>query len=637
MSEVSSNIIPYDNKDSNTSIKTSKNKGYTEGYTIDSFPITIRTSSSADEIRLTLKRINPPQSSISQLLFGRNYIEIKGEDGISGYAKISQLSRIFKVSKKVIQKTSDLISWLETSKSVSNITNDFFSKTSPLKAFSTMIHVVNKIKSTDHLKEIISGFHSVKIIQTIMTVGMKLGSLANTSLEKPTEYQATDSSFGFTIDKEENVFIRGSTLSSSGQFKMNRIAIKLGDKISQYRIQTVEALESSQIDQVNDAQNEAILMQRLCNLRIQNVMKPYLVTYESEDGVKKKFTMIQTEFEGDISHYFSGGSNEKEILKHNNIRVLLKVLSNAANGLAGMHRNGIVHFDVTPENILINNNEGFMTDFGLSRQIEPEKDIINGRLAKKAYFSPEEFQRKEKQDPTKIDSFSLGLTLFTMLTGFPPSLTIRDDKGNLILNKYGNPIKVPFGGAGILNHEKSKLENHNALELDEPLELPDNYDKLIKADFASQIRFELNSQINILIDKMNKCSELSSSAEKTQIKIKKKELKIRINALKGVCAGLLVEDPNKRLSCSDASKKLKKLSNKSKFGVSIIPDPPIISSDRDVTIDPDTQIIVPIRGATSKPAPQIISPVRKLEEHRYETISNKDGYDILDNPNKPKL
>ena len=89
-----------------------------------------------------------------------------------------------------------------------------------------------------------------------------------------------------------------------------------------------------------------------------------------------------------------------------------------ANALETAHSMGIVHGDVKPSNILLNQeNKVKLGDFGIARFAT--KNPSNGKLmGTPAYLAPEQI-RDDIQD-SRSDQFSLGVVLYQMLTGKRP-------------------------------------------------------------------------------------------------------------------------------------------------------------------------------------------------------------------------
>ncbi len=103
------------------------------------------------------------------------------------------------------------------------------------------------------------------------------------------------------------------------------------------------------------------------------------------------------------------------------IRDVLRIGLQAAQGLQAAHTQGLVHRDVKPANILLENGvqRVMLTDFGLARAIDDVSLTRSGTIAgTPEYMSPEQ-ARGEAVDH-RTDLFSLGSVLYAMCTGRPP-------------------------------------------------------------------------------------------------------------------------------------------------------------------------------------------------------------------------
>jgi WD40 repeat protein len=103
------------------------------------------------------------------------------------------------------------------------------------------------------------------------------------------------------------------------------------------------------------------------------------------------------------------------------VREAVRIATAVASGLAAAHANGLIHRDIKPGNILIEQPSGrvLLTDFGLARLTEDVKLTQTGFVAgTPLYMSPEQ-ARGETVDH-RSDLFSLGSVLYAMLTGVPP-------------------------------------------------------------------------------------------------------------------------------------------------------------------------------------------------------------------------
>ena len=92
-----------------------------------------------------------------------------------------------------------------------------------------------------------------------------------------------------------------------------------------------------------------------------------------------------------------------------------------AEGLEVAYKQGVVHRDIKPQNILINSKDMVkITDFGLARSRETVTLTQSNMFMGTAYYiSPEQAESGRSAD-TRSDLYSVATVLFEMLTGHPP-------------------------------------------------------------------------------------------------------------------------------------------------------------------------------------------------------------------------
>jgi serine/threonine protein kinase len=124
-----------------------------------------------------------------------------------------------------------------------------------------------------------------------------------------------------------------------------------------------------------------------------------------------------------VMPYGRGSSLQKRLNDEGPLEVaeVLRIGMQTAKGLAAAHAQGLVHRDVKPANILL--DEGVervtLTDFGLARAVDDISLTRVGMLAgTPQYMSPE--QARGQSVDARSDLFSLGSIMYAMCTGQAP-------------------------------------------------------------------------------------------------------------------------------------------------------------------------------------------------------------------------
>jgi len=134
----------------------------------------------------------------------------------------------------------------------------------------------------------------------------------------------------------------------------------------------------------------------------------------------------------DGSHYmvseFIEGENVAQLMRRRGTfppRLAVRLAAQAARGLEAIHRAGIVHRDISPENLMVTNGETVkIIDLGVAKSEDldhaaTKTGIFVGKLR---YASPEHLGVLEDGERIdgRADIYSLGVVLYEMLTGRPP-------------------------------------------------------------------------------------------------------------------------------------------------------------------------------------------------------------------------
>ncbi|MBL8955940.1 MAG: serine/threonine protein kinase [Myxococcaceae bacterium] len=101
------------------------------------------------------------------------------------------------------------------------------------------------------------------------------------------------------------------------------------------------------------------------------------------------------------------------------VELACSIVAQACEGLGYVHRQGVLHLDVSPENLLVTSTGVVkLCDFGVARWAGEPCDDAWAR-GKPAYFAPERLDITARVD-ARADLYALGVTLFELLTGARP-------------------------------------------------------------------------------------------------------------------------------------------------------------------------------------------------------------------------
>ncbi|MFA6337309.1 MAG: Stk1 family PASTA domain-containing Ser/Thr kinase [Saccharofermentanales bacterium] len=125
-----------------------------------------------------------------------------------------------------------------------------------------------------------------------------------------------------------------------------------------------------------------------------------------------------------IIQEYVDGITVKELINQNghlDWKVAVPIAIQVGLALEYAHRNGVVHRDIKPQNILISRNKiAKITDFGIARASTSNTITMNsgGALGTVHYFSPE--QARGGNIGPSSDIYSIGVMIFEMVTGRVP-------------------------------------------------------------------------------------------------------------------------------------------------------------------------------------------------------------------------
>ncbi|XP_065349240.1 cyclin-dependent kinase 17-like isoform X2 [Cloeon dipterum] len=166
-----------------------------------------------------------------------------------------------------------------------------------------------------------------------------------------------------------------------------------------------------------------------------------IVTLHDIVHTEKSLTLVFEYLEKDLKQYMDDCGN---ILTMNNVKIFLYQL---LRGLAYCHRRRILHRDLKPQNLLINEKgELKLADFGLARaKSVPTKTYSNEVVT--LWYRPPDVLLGTTEYSTPIDMWGVGCIFYEMACGRPlfPGATVEEEL-ELIFRCLGVPTESSWSG-----------------------------------------------------------------------------------------------------------------------------------------------------------------------------------------------
>lgn len=166
-----------------------------------------------------------------------------------------------------------------------------------------------------------------------------------------------------------------------------------------------------------------------------------IVTLHDIVHTEKSLTLVFEYLEKDLKQYMDDCGN---MLSLNNVKLFLFQL---LRGLAYCHRRRILHRDLKPQNLLINERgELKLADFGLARaKSVPTKTYSNEVVT--LWYRPPDVLLGSTEYSTQIDMWGVGCIFYEMACGRPlfPGSTVEEEL-RLIFRALGSPPPDAWGG-----------------------------------------------------------------------------------------------------------------------------------------------------------------------------------------------
>lgn len=306
---------------------------------------------------------------------------------------------------------------------------------------------------------------------------------------------------GCILKGENSTYIVGKVIGS-GSFGVTYVA---WDKILERKVAIKEYLPSEYATRAAGQNSIAIFGDK--NEQFCNGMEKFidearrLAKFENEEGIVSIFDHFYENDTAYIVMEYLDGITLSEYLEQNGKiepQMAVNMLMPVMRSLINVHKTGIIHRDIAPDNIMITKEGRIkLIDFGAARFASSAHSKSLSVIVKQGYSPEEQYRGKGNQGP-HTDVYSLSATMYKMITGItPPDALERRAK----LENEKKNILIPFRKKSIKISRVIENALYNAMNI-KMEDRTQNVEKFIEELHANKPA-KLRDQSIPLIDRLN--------------------------------------------------------------------------------------------------------------------------------------
>ncbi len=147
-----------------------------------------------------------------------------------------------------------------------------------------------------------------------------------------------------------------------------------------------------------------------------------LAQFSGESGIVGVRDFFQENNTAYIVMEFLEGTNLKEYIRKNGVMTpddTVKLLMPIMKSLKKVHDHGLIHRDISPDNIMVHNGKVKLLDFGAARNVSAIANKSLSIMLKPGYAPEEQYRSKGDQGPW-TDIYAICATMYKCITGITP-------------------------------------------------------------------------------------------------------------------------------------------------------------------------------------------------------------------------
>ena len=157
--------------------------------------------------------------------------------------------------------------------------------------------------------------------------------------------------------------------------------------------------------------NQATRIERELRVGLQISSEHVVTTYELASDQDRLFLVMELLKGATLSQWIRDNPSP-------DFSSIEKICSDIAEGLHSIHRRGLIHRDIKPDNILITKRGAVIMDLGVIKDLNQASTITGGEFLGTIRYAAPEYLFGEPYD-NKIDSYSFGAVLHELVLGKP--------------------------------------------------------------------------------------------------------------------------------------------------------------------------------------------------------------------------